>query len=352
MQNSLSSLRRRRVLVAAATGVAAAVVLAGCASGGASTSSSSGTPSYGALNVQLSYLKNTEFAGEFEADSKGYFKAAGFNPVTLTAGGGSASIETEVATGKMLIGDNEPQITAPAILKGAGVKIIAAEYQKNAFDVVSEKSNPINTPADLKGKTVAVSSFNTSVWDTFLKANGLTTSDMKIVPYTDGASQLASGQVQAYLGFSTGFTDTVGTKNIPVQQFLLADEGLPGVTETLIASDDSIKNHRAEVLAALTAIVHGWKDAIADPSGATKLTVDDYGKSQNYTYASQLAAITAQKSLMVTTDTDTNGLLTITPALQAETVASLKVGGVDITTAKLFDTSLITEVYKNHPSWK
>src|SRR5947199_139859 len=38
------------------------------------------------ISVQLSWIKNSEFAGEFEADSKGYYKAAGFDKVDLVAG--------------------------------------------------------------------------------------------------------------------------------------------------------------------------------------------------------------------------------------------------------------------------
>ena len=41
---------------------------------------------YGALALQLSWIKNIEFAGEFFADSKGYYTAAGFESVDLLSG--------------------------------------------------------------------------------------------------------------------------------------------------------------------------------------------------------------------------------------------------------------------------
>ncbi len=41
---------------------------------------------YGALALQLSWIKNIEFAGEFFADSKGYYTAAGFESVDLVSG--------------------------------------------------------------------------------------------------------------------------------------------------------------------------------------------------------------------------------------------------------------------------
>jgi ABC-type nitrate/sulfonate/bicarbonate transport system substrate-binding protein len=335
-------------------GVVAAVALSACSSGAtASSTSTSGAASYGAINIQLSYIKNTEFAGDYLAIDNGYFKKAGFSSVTLTAGGSSAtSAEAQVATGKALIGISSPLITAPAVLKGAAIKIIAADYQKNPFNLVSTTADPISTAADLKGKTIAVSDFNILVWDAFLKANGLTSKDVKTVPQTNGPDQLASGQVDGYNGYTTAFTKTIGTKKVAVQQFLLADQGLPMVGETLIASQDTIDNHRAELVAALEAQNRGWKDAVADPAKATKTTVETYGKDQNFDYDTQLEAMTVQNGLMETDDTKTNGLQTITPALIAQTITAMHLAKIDITAKQLFDTSIIDEVMKDNSDLK
>ncbi|WP_161580385.1 ABC transporter substrate-binding protein [Subtercola vilae] len=346
--------RTGRLASIAALGVAAAIALSACSSGASTSPSTSGAAaSYGDIDIQLSYLKNTEFAGEFFADKNGYFTSAGFNSVSLTAGGSSAvSAEAQVATGKSLIGISSPLITAPAVVKGAAIKIIAADYQKNPFNVVSLASSPLKTAASLKGKTIAVSDFNTLAWQAFLAANNLTSDDVKTVPQTNGPDQLASGQVDGYNGYTTSFTGTVGTAKTPSVQFLLADQGLPLVGETLVASQDTIDNHRDELKAALKAIIKGWKDAVADPATATKITVETYGKDQNFNYDSQLAAITIQNTLMVTDDTKANGLLTITPALVDQSITALKLAKIDITADQLFDTSVINDVYKENPDLK
>jgi ABC-type nitrate/sulfonate/bicarbonate transport system substrate-binding protein len=355
-QSSLRSSRRAAKLASVvAVGVVSAVLLAACSSGssGASSTGSAPAASYGDIDIQLSYLKNTEFAGEYFADQNGYFKDAGFGTVTLTAGGSSAtSAEAQVATGASLIGISSPMITAPAVLKGAEIKIIGADYQKNPFDIVSLTAAPLPSPASLKGKTIAVSDFNIAVWQAFLAANGLKPTDVNTVPYSDGPSQLASHQVDGFLGYTTGFTPTVGTDNQPAQEFLLADKGLPMVSETLIASQDTIDNHRDELKAALKAIIHGWNDAVADPAQATKITVETYGKDQNFTTESQMAAITIQNKLMSTPDTDTNGLLSITPALVDQSIKSLNFAGLNVTADQLFDTSVINEVYQENPDLK
>ena len=328
------------------------MTLASCASTDTPSegSGSSGSADYGDINIQLSYIKNTEFAGEFLAIENGYFDDAGFGEVTTTAGGSSAvSAEAQVATGEALIGISSPLITAPAVVQGAEIKIVGATYQKNPFDLVSTVAEPIDSPADLKGKTIAVSDFNSLVWQAFLAANDLTTDDVTTVPYTNGPDQLASGQVDGYNSYTTGFTGMVGTDDIPTQEFLLADEGLPMVAEVLLASQDTIDNHRDELEAALTAIARGWNDAIADPANATTLTVEKYGKDQDFDYDSQFAAISVQQTLMVTPDTDANGLLTITDELVDQTVAGLQLADIDITAEDLFDTSIIDDVYEANP---
>src|SRR5882672_5552803 len=95
------SLDRRTLLRRGAIGGAGAMLLAGggmsallaaCGSSSKSpaasgTTTGSGKPDYGELAFQLSWIKNVEFGGEYIADTKGYYKAAGFSSVNLISGG-------------------------------------------------------------------------------------------------------------------------------------------------------------------------------------------------------------------------------------------------------------------------
>ena len=71
---------------------AAAVLLAGSlglsACGGAEDTSAATAQEdgHGALDVNLSWIKNAEFAGEYFADSQGYYAEAGFDSVNLISG--------------------------------------------------------------------------------------------------------------------------------------------------------------------------------------------------------------------------------------------------------------------------
>src|SRR5262249_14601051 len=109
---------------------------------------------------QLSWIKNVEFAGMYIADTNGYYKDAGFSAVELLAGGPNVSQDSVVAAGKALVGISSPDITGAAILKGAPIVAIGAQYQKNPFAIMSLATNPINTPQDLIGRKIGVQATN------------------------------------------------------------------------------------------------------------------------------------------------------------------------------------------------
>ena len=75
---------RGRVGATAAVLAVAALALSACASAApaAAPSGDAAADGFGDLTVQLSWIKNEEFAGEFFADSKGYYAEAGFDSVT------------------------------------------------------------------------------------------------------------------------------------------------------------------------------------------------------------------------------------------------------------------------------
>jgi ABC-type nitrate/sulfonate/bicarbonate transport system substrate-binding protein len=350
--------RRAFLRLGGAVGVAAgsAALLAACSSSGTSGSSSSSgaatakAGAYGTIALQLSWIKNIEFAGEYFATEKGYYKDAGFKAVTLLAGGGQTGAEAALLAGQALVGLSSPSITAPSVNQGAALKIIASTYQKNPFCLLSlQEKTPIKTLADLKGKTIGVQSGgNETIVKGFLAANNLT-NDVKLVTTQYSIAPLEAGKYDAHMSYTTnepleakadGFTPVVLT---------LADNGLPFTAETYTVTQDSIDNKRDLLKAFLVAEIKGWTDAVKNPTQAAKYAVEKYGKDQNLAVAEQTEEMTAQNALMLTDDVNKNGLLTMTTDLIDESIKSLAAMGTKITADKLFDMSLIKEVYKENP---
>ena len=63
----------------------------------------------------------------------------------------------------------------------------------------------------------------------------------------------------------------------------------------------------------------------------------------------QAQVMVTQTELISTPETDENGLLTISDELQEQSVASLALTGIELDADELFDTTLIDEVYEEHP---
>jgi ABC-type nitrate/sulfonate/bicarbonate transport system substrate-binding protein len=346
-QSIPSAFDRRSFLRIGAVGaglLSSSLLLAGCSGGGSGSSSSSsaaassGAPGgSGTIALQLSWIKNIEFAGEYFATQNGYYKKAGFDAVTLLAGGGSTTAEEIVISGKALVGLSAPIGTAPAVLKGAPLKIIASTYQKNPFCLMSLQSGkPIRTVADLKGKRLGVQTgTNQTILDGFLKANNISKSEVTIVTTGFDIAPLVSGKYDAHMSYTTNEPILAAAEGHKPVLLVFADNGLPFVAETYTVLQQTIDTKRELLKAFLKAEIQGWTDAVKSPTKSAQLAVNTFGKGLKLQVDEQTKEATAQNALILTQDVNTDGLLAMT-----------------ITADKLFDMSLINEVYKENPGLK
>lgn len=318
------------------------------ASGGASSAAAG---AYGAITVQLSWIKNIEFAGEYFADSKGYYTAAGFKSVNLKTGPVD-SADALVAAGTVDVGLSAPDATAKYIVnQGADLKIIGSIYQKNPFCILSLKEGkPISTVADLAGKTIGIQAgTNQSIFDGFLKANKVDPSTFKTTVVQYDPKVLEEKKVDGFMAYLTNEPFLVAGDGFTPVTLSFADNGLPLTAEVFTVSSDTLSSKRDMLKAFLTAEIKGWSDVIADPQAGAELAVNTYGKGLGLKLDEQLKEIKAQNELIVTDDTKKNGIFTLTQDFQTKICAAIGDVGVSITPADLFDMSLLTEIYQANP---
>lgn len=343
-------MRKFRPLVALAALTVTALGLSGCASG-SSEPTEAGAENFGELSVQFSWIKNAEFAGEYFADSKGYYQEAGFDSVNFIAG--PTATTAVVLSGEVLVGLSDAVAVTPVILEeGAPLKIIGATYQKNPFTILSLKDGAnIQTAQDLIGKKIGVQAGgNETLFDALLAANGIDASQVTKVPVEYDPAPLVNGEVDGFLGYITNEAITVKNQGYEVTNLLFADNGLPFVAEAFVVTQDSIDNKRDALKAFLYATIRGWKDAVANPDEGARLAVEVYGQDLGLDLAKEKQQSNEQNNLLVVTEeTKANGLLTISDALQAQNIQTLANAGYTITAEQLFDMSLLAEVYAEHP---
>ncbi|MCU1480709.1 MAG: transporter substrate-binding protein [Subtercola sp.] len=342
-----------------ALAVGGAAVLAACSTGSSTststTAAAAGTTaapgSLGTIALQLSWIKNIEFAGEYFATEKGYYTDAGFEAVTLLAGGGQTGAEEALLSGQALVGLSSPSITGPSVEQGAALKIIASTYQKNPFCLLSlAEKTPIKTVADLKGKKIGVQSGgNQTIFEGFLAANGLTDADVTLVTTQYDISPLETGAYDAHMSYTTNEPILAAKDGFTPVVLAFADNGLPFVAETFTVTQDTIDNKRDLLKAFLVAEIKGWTDAVKDPAQSATYAVTKYGADQDLDQTEQTSEATAQNALIVTADVNSNGLFTMSDDLIAENIKSLTSMGTTVTADQLFDMSLIKEVYAENP---
>jgi ABC-type nitrate/sulfonate/bicarbonate transport system substrate-binding protein len=257
-----------------------------------------------------------------------------------------------VAAGKALVGISSPDITSAAILKGAPLVIIGAQYQKNPFCIMSLKETGIKTPQDMIGKKIGVQATNEPVWNAFLKANNIDPSKITKVPAQFDPQPVVAKEVDGWFSFFTNEPNLLKTKGIDTEVMLLNDHGYPMVSEVYVVRKDSLTSKRDQIKAMLIGDIKGWTDSVADPGLGANLAATKYGKDLGLDEAEQKLESIAQNTVVSTDETKANGLFTITAAKISETIATLALAGVTVTKDQLFDMSVLTEVYESDSSLK
>jgi ABC-type nitrate/sulfonate/bicarbonate transport system substrate-binding protein len=346
--SSRSFSQRSTVATVAAAGIVLA--LAGCSGATPAADGGSGSEDFGDLSLQLSWIKNEEFAGEFFADSEGYFEEAGFSEVTMKPGPSTGSAELLSGTADVALSD---AVSIGTVVAGeeAPLKIIGATYQKNPFTILSlAEGGNIATPEDLVGKKIGVQASNTSLFEALLEANDIDAADVTIVPVQYDPSVLVNGDVDGFVAYLTNESITVAASGVAVTNLPFADNGLPFVAETFTVTEQTIAEDREKLKAFLVAEIKGWTDAVNDPEAGAKLALEEYGADLGLIEANSIAGSTiASEDLVVSDETVENGLFTISDDLQKQTIKTLAGAGIEVSADDLFDMSLLAEVYEENP---
>ncbi len=124
---------------------------------------------------------------------------------------------------------------------------------------------------------------------------------------------------------------------------------LPAGLQTIVTLQDSLTNHKDELKALLIGDIKGWRASLKDPTTGAELAVNTFGKDQKLDITTQTAQSKAQNKLILDSRTIKEGIFTVPPAMQASTCKTLALGGTNITPDKLFDMSLLNEIYQENP---
>lgn len=285
--------------------VSAALLLVGCGSQSSTPVPSGPTPAptQGPLSkftVGLGYIPSVQFAQFYRAKVQGYYADAGLD-VTFNNGDDS-NIVTLVAQGADDVGIADGTSVIPAVGQRFPIVYVATMYAQFPNAVIVPDNSPIQSAADLAGKTIGIPGAYGSSWtmlQALLSSAQLTTADILERDYPDYGQGVAlqQGQVEAATAFRNNEPVQLGLAGFATRQ-LTIDDIVPLPGPGLIVGTSTLADKRDQIKAFVAATLRAMSEIIANPElglDDTFTAVPDLGPTSNQTEvrATQLAILQA-----------------------------------------------------------
>ncbi|GAB2455836.1 ABC transporter substrate-binding protein [Xylanimonas ulmi] len=251
---------------------AVALGLAGCASPSSAGPAPADDGDTRPVTLMLNWYPYGEHAPFYYGLEKGVFAKHGID-LKIEAGQGSTKTIQAVGAGQVDFGWADTAALLPNVDKGVDVKSVGVFLQTTPSAVQVFADSGIETPEDLKGKTIAVSAGDapTTTFPFYLEAIGLSPNDVK-QQNLDAAGKISAmltGKVDGLIGFMHDQGPTVAAKSgREVRYFPYADAGLSYFSNGLLATSSTIKDDPDLVRDMVAATSEAFAAAVDDPAGA------------------------------------------------------------------------------------
>jgi NitT/TauT family transport system substrate-binding protein len=230
------------------------------------------------VSIQIDGAAVPYYAPLYIAQEKGFFKEEGLDVEFFYAA--AADIVKNVASGNVEFGFPNADSVIAARAQDIPVKVIHTTYQKGLGSTLFKKDSGINTPADLKGKTIAITSFGSPNYiqlQVMLKQAGLSIDDVNIKIVGTGAivNALVTDQVDA-ITFSMLRKFDLEASGVEVNQFL-SDDFLPSHGNVLVTSEKLLNEDKETALKFTRALNKGLQYIIdGNVEEAVDLSIEKY----------------------------------------------------------------------------
>jgi NitT/TauT family transport system substrate-binding protein len=267
----MSSMRRSSLAAAAAL-----LVLAGCADRGSGAPSQGSSPGTKKVTLTLNWVPYGEHAPFYYGVEKGFYAAEGID-LQIKPGGGSGKTVQAVDAGQAEFGWADTPPLLKGIATGMKVKSLGVFLQKGPSSVEFFADKGITKPADLKGKTVTVMSFQDTTYYALLgvlASVGLTQNDVDIqAAGPTGVWEFVAAGKAAGMAGVPDWIPPIQAAGVKVK-VIPSDEFFPHMAQGIAVSDDVIKQKPEMVRKFVRAALRGMKDIMDNPDSAA----DDFVK--------------------------------------------------------------------------
>jgi NitT/TauT family transport system substrate-binding protein len=214
----------------------------------------------------------------------GWFKQEGLD-VEIVPLPGSTDCVKAVATGEVPVSLPSVEPLANGRPQGVKAKIYYTAYQTNGYGLAVPADSPIRSPAELRGKSIGVTSLASAgvvVARAQVAAAGLDPArDVQIVVAGEGAQTAAmvrNRQVDALSQFDTQYA-LVENAGVRVRYLDRRDiERFPG--NGFLASEESLRTRQKELVGLARAYAKGTIFTIANPEAAVRIVYEVFPQTK------------------------------------------------------------------------
>jgi NitT/TauT family transport system substrate-binding protein len=263
------------------------------------------------VKLQLAWLPGGQFAGEFMAAEKGYYRAVGLD-VQFIPGGPSVNTVPIVASGQADIGIGGSAQLLTARNQNIPVKAIGATDDKAPSALSCLPAN-VKTVADLKGKTVGAAANQRVNLEAMLRINNVDPSQVNVETSGADISSLVAGRIDCRATYINDEPISLQEHGMDPVNLLYYDAGLKQQGDVLYVSEDTDRTQRAMLTRFLQATTKGWQYALANPEESGQTVVAKYAPDADVAHT--IAVIKASQPLVETDRTSRDGVLSLDPAV-------------------------------------
>jgi NitT/TauT family transport system substrate-binding protein len=222
------------------------------------------TPPLTPITVQLGWTHQSNFAGFYAADQRGFYAAEGL-AVTFIEGGPTVNNLSSVLDGAAQFGITGADELILTRARGQPVRALATIYRRSPVVFISLADSGITRPQDFAGKTIRVAPNLIASLHAMTAKVGISSDQYTEVTLPSDVAVFATGEVAVWGAFIDGLAVAAQQAGYKINIIYPDDYGVHFYGHTIFATDDFIAQNPDLVLRFLRATFQGWDYIIQNP---------------------------------------------------------------------------------------
>lgn len=243
--------------------------------------------------VELKWLHQAQFAGNYVAKEKGFYRNEGLD-VSLIPFSYENPVINAVVDGKVMFGITGADELMLARAKGAPLKAFAVIYKINPVCAYSLKKRNITKPQDFIGKTVGIerasdgTEINVGIlYSAMMSKLGIDRNKIHETTIGYDPTELLSGKTDVSTGYIINEPKQAMERGYDVNTILMADYGVNMYADVFFARENTLREKPEIVKKFLHATLMGWQYAIENNDEAVQDTLK-YAASNTFGHQSYM----------------------------------------------------------------